>query len=69
VIKVQAIVTHVATNRKFECALTEVTLEEMIAMVDEIKDSIADLTYLDVGGTILPGDFIRNHCVIEILKL
>jgi hypothetical protein len=63
--KMQIEVRHVQLGHKWHSEVVEVTQEEFAAATAVIKESLDKLTYLEMDGDILPGEFIRNHCVIS----
>lgn len=66
-IKVKLVVTHIQTGIKFDGGWQEIEPDGVSEVKSAIKDNLQELTYLELGDTIVPGDFIRNHCVIDIL--
>jgi hypothetical protein len=68
--KAQMVITHVASGKRW-CndpqEVDEATFEEMRAT---LKANISDLNWMESAqGDILPGDFIRQHCVITLCKI
>lgn len=49
--------------------IAEMTQDEYDQALDAIKQSIPDATYMELNGTIIPGDFIRSSCTINLIKL
>jgi hypothetical protein len=62
---VRMIVKHVSSGLEYYGdASDEITEKEFEEMKDYIKNHLSSITYLELNNTILPGDFIRNNCVI-----
>ena len=59
-------ITHVQSGRTWSGEATELTAEELEIINQGMKDNISSLNYIELAGTILPGDFVRNHCIIFI---
>lgn len=63
--KMQMEIKHVQSGQKWHSEPTEVTQEEFETADSAIKENISKLTYIELEGNILPGEFIRNHCIIH----
>ena len=46
----------------------EVTEEDFELVKTALKEQIANLTFIELGETIIPGELIRQHCVITFQK-
>lgn len=55
------------TNKVWLNPPTEMTQAEVDEATEAIKEAIGELTYIEVDGDILPGDFIRQHCVLRFI--
>lgn len=65
--KVQMRVVHVQTGRVWLTEAGDATQAEIDEMSAAIKETIAQLTFIEIDGDILPGDFIRQQCVIRFI--
>ena len=65
--KVNMRVTHVQSGIKWVGEESELTQEELDEAIDICKSNLKAVTSMQLGNAILPGDFIRNHCVIRFL--
>ena len=67
--RTRMVVTHVQTGKVWNGELvTAESKEEFDEMVDAFKGNISQMTYMCFQDTILPGNFIRNHCVIDFQR-
>lgn len=68
--KAQMVITHVQSGKRWASEAHELTEDELFDMTYTMKNSLAHLQYVEsVNGDILPGDFIRQHCVITFIKV
>lgn len=66
--KFKMCVTHVQSGSTWVGEESDVTLREFDKDIATIKDNLKEITVMQLGNVILPGDFIRNHCVIEFIE-
>ena len=66
--KVKMVIMHVVSGHIWSGDATELTEDELEQAKASIKDNIGNFTYIELGETILPGEFIRQHCVITFRK-
>jgi uncharacterized Fe-S center protein len=62
--KVKMVISHVVSGHIWAGDETEITEDELEVAKTAIKDQIGNLTYIELGQTIIPADLIRQHCVI-----
>jgi hypothetical protein len=63
------------TVRTFTGGVSIVAQSDRVGCADEelheyksfVKGIIENGHYLSIGGTIIPGEFLRNHCVVDII--
>jgi len=70
--EVRTVVTSYAGGVQAVIATSEwvtVTQPEYDELMEGIKQAIGDMTYLTIGTKIIPGDFLRRNCTIEIVTL
>lgn len=62
------VITHVASGQKFvgDWVSDPAPVEEAISGMKETLDGLTYLTLPGASGTIFPGEFIRNHCILDI---
>jgi len=65
--QVQLRIQHVQTGKTWVNPPTEMTQEEVDLAAIGMKESLADLTYIEVEGDVLPGDFVRQQCVLRFI--
>jgi len=71
-LKYQTVVISYAGGIRNEVArgeATELSDEEYVTIKDALCTAAGQTTYVDMGGVIIPGEFFRNNCVIEIIKI
>lgn len=66
--KEQMIVMHVESGKQWSTGYTEVTTDKLGELKEFIKSNLSSLGYLEIDGDILPGDFVRNHCILRFLN-
>ena len=66
--KVQMIITHVNTGTQYFGDVVEASQQVYEDSLNLIKRMVSDTEYFEVGGTILPGEFVRRYCVISFNK-
>ena len=66
--QVQMVVVHVQSGREWVGEQSEISVEDLEVAKNAIKEHIVKVNYIELAGYILPGDFIRNHCVITFQK-
>jgi len=66
--KIQLQLRHIQTGHTWLGENVESTQEEFDELDAAIKTSISALTYLELNGDIIPGDFIRQHCSLRFIK-
>lgn len=67
--KAQMVITHVQSGKRWAGEQQELTEDEFDDVKDTITSNIGTMRYIEsADGDILPGDFIRNHCVLTIIK-
>jgi hypothetical protein len=62
-------IEHVQSGRKWIGEASDFTSEELEEAKQAIKENIKHITYVELGTDILPGDFIRNYCVIRFVDI
>lgn len=65
--KIKMRVTHVQSGSSWVGEESELTQEELDAAMEVVKHNLKGINSMQLGNAILPGDFIRNHCVIRFL--
>lgn len=63
------VVINVMTNQQWSSESQIVSDNELDEMKTIIKDNMKNLNYLEIGNIILPGDFVRNNCIISFVEL
>jgi hypothetical protein len=63
--KVQMVIRHIVTGEFWVGERVELTDLQAEEAKTAIKDNIDKLSFIELNDTILPGDFIRNHCIIR----
>jgi hypothetical protein len=67
--KAQMVITHVQSGKRWAGEQQELTEDEFLDLKDVITSNITTMRYVEsTDGDILPGDFIRNHCVLTIIQ-
>lgn len=68
--KVQMVITHAHSGACWKGEQQDLTEDEFIDLKATITSNISTMRYIEsADGDILPGDFIRNHCVISLRKI
>jgi hypothetical protein len=70
--KVKTVVTCYAggvVNVIGETEIVEITKEEYEQGLEGLKSLIGSTSYMEVGGKIIPGDFLRANCVVELREM
>jgi hypothetical protein len=70
--KVKTVVTCYAGGVKnviAETEIVEITAEEYTQGLDGLQSLIGSTSYMEVGGVVIPGDFIRANCVVELREM
>jgi hypothetical protein len=62
--KVKMVIMHATSGHIWSGDESEVTEDELEVAKNAIKDQLGNLTYIELGQTIIPADLIRNQCVI-----
>lgn len=64
--KVQVVITHVQSGKRWAGGAQALNDEELNDLKQMFKDNIGEMRYIVTDeGDLLPGDFIRSHCVIS----
>lgn len=63
--KVKMVIMHVQSGKCWVGEQSEVSEKDLEEVKTSIKENLSSLTYIDVDGDIIPGEFIRQHCVIK----
>jgi hypothetical protein len=67
--KAHVVITHIQSGKQWTGEQQELTEDEFLDLKNTIIDNISYMRYVESAeGHILPGDFIRNHCVITFNK-
>lgn len=66
----QMVITHVQSGKRWANDVQEVDEDTFLGLKNTMKDHLANMQYIEsANGDILPGDFIRQHCVITFIKV
>lgn len=67
--KAQMVITHIQSGKRWTGEQQDLSEDEFNETKDTILSNLSTLRYIEsADGDILPGDFIRNHCVLTIIK-
>ena len=67
--KAQMVITHIQSGKRWNGEQQDLSEDEFNETKDTILSNLSTLRYIEsADGDILPGDFIRNHCVLTIIK-
>jgi len=64
----QIIVTCVRTNAIFSGEIVDISPDEYESTFQSIKESLTNMSYIQLKDMIIPGNFLRNECVLQFRK-
>lgn len=65
-VNMRMVVTHVHSGKQWIGEWIELESEdEFQEAMAAVRENLSDIHYLGFGNITIPGDFIRNHCIIE----
>lgn len=65
--RVKMQIIHVQSGSRWTGDASDLTEDELVLMQDSVRGSLKHVNYIELDGTILPGDFIRQQCVITFI--